>query len=443
MTQRSGGEALVEALRREGVRHVFGVIGTAMLDVYDALYDCPDIRYVGVRHEQNAAHMADGYARVSNRPGVVLVGQPGPGTTNLVSGVAEAYLAYSPVVTVAGSTSTAHVDRGTFQEVDQQALFGDITKRTTSVPNAARLTEYVHEAFQVSMSGRRGPVVVNVPGDLLGQKVDDDPHGRPRPLADRPAPTADTARRAAALLDGAARPVILAGGGVTWAGATDDLRALAERCQVPVLASGGHGDVMPNDHELYIGQAGPRGNDVATGLLRDADVVLAIGTRLGYNTTLFKEGSLAPGVRVAQVDIAAEAIGRHFPVEVGLVADAGEAIRALAPLVSADPRRAVWVEEAKAGRARLLADRAAMADREPEPMHPLTAVAAVQRALPRDAIVCADTGTCSLPVIDGVQTFVEPRAADPARLRPGRLLVPGRHRREGGGPGPSGRELHR
>jgi acetolactate synthase-1/2/3 large subunit/sulfoacetaldehyde acetyltransferase len=116
---------------------------------------------------------------------------------------------------------------------------------------------------------------------------------------------------------------------------------------------------------------------------------------------------------VAQVDIAAEAIGRHFPVEVGLVADAGEAIRALAPLVSADPRRAVWVEEAKADRARLLADRAAMADREPEPMHPLTAVAAVQRALPRDAIVCADTGTCSLPVIDGVQTFVNPGLLTP------------------------------
>jgi acetolactate synthase-1/2/3 large subunit/sulfoacetaldehyde acetyltransferase len=180
-----------------------------------------------------------------------------------------------------------------------------------------------------------------------------------------------------------------------------------------VLASGGHGDVMPNDHELYIGQAGPRGNDLATGLLRDADVVLAIGTRLGYNTTLFNQASLAPAARVVQVDITAEAIGRHFPVEVGMVADAGEAVRALAPLVSAQPRRSVWVEEAKAGRVRLLADRAAMVDREPEPMHPLTAVAAVQRALPRDAIVCADTGTTSLPVIDGVQTFVNPGLLTP------------------------------
>src|SRR4051794_34531843 len=172
MAKMSGGAAVVEALRAEGVTHVFGVIGTAVLDFLDALHDAPDITYVGVRHEQNGVHMADGFARVSGRAGVVLAGQPGPGVTNLVTGIAEAKLAFSPVVVIAGGTGSMQVDRDTFQEVDQQALLSPITKRTMTVNTASRIPEYVGEAFRTSQTGRKGPVVVNIPGDLLAAEFD-------------------------------------------------------------------------------------------------------------------------------------------------------------------------------------------------------------------------------------------------------------------------------
>ena len=169
MARMSGGKAVVAALEAEGVRHVFGLIGSAGMEIFDALHDSKAIRFIGVRDERTGVHMADGYARASGRAGVFLAGQNGPGATNLVTGLAQANAAYSPVVALAGSLSSAHVYRDAFQEVDQQALFRPVTKKTWTVTQAARIPEMVREAFTTALAPRRGPVVLNLPRDLLAE----------------------------------------------------------------------------------------------------------------------------------------------------------------------------------------------------------------------------------------------------------------------------------
>ncbi|MEX2555157.1 MAG: thiamine pyrophosphate-binding protein [Actinomycetota bacterium] len=414
MSKLSGGAAVVEALRQEGVSHVFGVIGTATLEIFDALYDSPDIVYVGVRHEQNAVHMADGYARIRGRAGVVLAGQPGPGATNVVTGVAEARLAFSPVVVLAGHTVSAQLDRHTFQEVDQQALFTPITKRTLTVHSAARIPEYLREAFLTSQAGRKGPVLVNLPGDLLAEPIE----FAYRPVQDElrdstVAPGSVALERAAHLLNEAERPLIIAGAGVKWSRASPELARLAEKLSAPITASAGNGDVVPNDHPLYVGQVGPRGNEVATELSRTADVILAIGTRLGYNTTLFKHDNLSAEARIIQVDIEPTAVGRYFPIALGIVADAGEMLRALLPAITEAGTRSAWVSRATEARRALLESRAELAQERTNPLHPVTVFTAVQEVLPRNAIVTVDTGTISLQATDVMQTFEPPALLTP------------------------------
>jgi len=406
----TGGAALVEVLRRAGVRHVFGLIGTSLLEVLDVLHDDPDITYVGVRHEQNAVHMADAYARVAGRPGVVLACQPGPGATNLVTGLAQARLAYSPVVAVAGLPASRHIDTDVFQEIDQQALFAPVTKQTRTVRAAARLPEYLDEAFLISNSGRRGPVVVNVPSDVLAAEMDTGERPPAREPAAAPAPGAAAAARAADQLNAAERPLIIAGAGVKWSRASEQLMELADRLNAPVAASAGHADVVPNDYRLYAGQIGPRGNAVATGLARHADVIVALGTRLGFNSTFYSHDNLSPTAKIIQVDIDPAAVGRYFPVEVAITADAGELIAAVLSAVKQGPAREGWTDTFLADRRGLLDGRAAdaAASAAAGSLTPLAVCLAAQRALPRETIVTVDTGTCCMQATDVIRTFRGP-----------------------------------
>ena len=270
MSTITGGAAVVTALEAEGVRHVFGLIGSAGMEIFDALYGHRTIRFIGVRDERTGSHMADGYARASGQAGVFLAGQNGPGATNTVTALAQAYAAYSPVVLLAGSLSSAHVYRDAFQEVDQQALFRPITKRTMTVTQASRLTEAVREAFRTALAPRRGPVALNLPRDLLAQTLEPTPIA-PNTVKDVvPAGDPDAIARAARLLAAAQRPLILAGGGVKNGRAHEATLQLAERLNAPVAASPGHSDAVPYTHALYAGQVGPRGNTVASRLAREA-----------------------------------------------------------------------------------------------------------------------------------------------------------------------------
>ena len=165
-TKMTGGQAAVSVLQNENVSHVFGLIGSATMEMFDALYDADDISFIGVHDERTGTHMADGFARASGQSGVILAGQNGPGATNLVTGLAQAKAAFSPVISIAGALSTAHQYKDGFQEVDQEALFRPVTKQTWNVPSTSRITDVMSDAFRVEHAPRKGPVQINLARDI-------------------------------------------------------------------------------------------------------------------------------------------------------------------------------------------------------------------------------------------------------------------------------------
>jgi acetolactate synthase-1/2/3 large subunit/sulfoacetaldehyde acetyltransferase len=400
----TGGAAVVAALQAEGVRHVFGLIGSAAMEVFDALYEHPTIAFVGVRDERTGTHMADGYARASGGAGVFLAGQNGPGATNTVTGLAQAYAAYSPVVVLAGSLSSGHVHRDAFQEVDQQALFRPVTKRCWTVTQAARLPEAVREAFRTALAPRRGPVALNLPRDLLAATLDFAPApGSPSAeISVAPAGNPAAIDAAARLLGAAQRPLIVAGGGVKNGRAQDATLRLAEALDAPIALSPGHGDAIGSGHRLYAGQMGPRGNVVASRLAREADVILALGTRLGFNSTFYSYEHLNRDARIIQVEIEPTAIGRFFPVEVGILGDAGVVAGQLADALSREHGKQAgpWSARFREEREALLREREATASRAASPMQPAELFKVLRDVVPEDSVFTLDAGTLCLQATD-------------------------------------------
>ncbi|NLD54875.1 MAG: thiamine pyrophosphate-binding protein [Burkholderiaceae bacterium] len=411
----SGGQAVVQTLREEGVDHVFGLIGSAGMEIFDALYDARDVRFVGVRDERTGVHMADGFARASGRAGVFLAGQNGPGATNLVTGLAQAHAAYSPVVALAGSLSSAHVHRDAFQEVDQQSLLRTVTKKTWTVTQAARIPEMVREAFRTALSPRQGPVALNLPRDLLAQVIEPATAMLPAvagaaAAVARPAGDLAAIDAAAQMLLAARRPLVLAGGGVKNGRSARETVALAEALGAPVVMSPGHGDAIGCEHPLYGGQVGPRGNPVASALAREADVILALGTRLGFNTTFYTYDNLNPEARIIQVELEPTALGRFFPVALGILGDAGLVARQLLAALgatggAADP---AWTEDFKARRRQLLAERDAAAPAR-DPLQPAALFRILRGVLPDDTMYTVDAGTLCLQATDQMR-YVRPPA---------------------------------
>ena len=412
MVRTTGGGAVVAALGAEGVRHAFGLIGSAGMEIFDALYQHRSIRFIGVRDERTGTHMADGYARASRGAGVFIAGQNGPGATNTVTGLAQAHAAYSPVVVLAGSLSTQHVHRDAFQEVDQQALFKPVTKRCWTVTQAARIPEAVREAFRTALAPRCGPVALNLPRDLLAETGEFAiARMRDESIDLRPGANPAVIRAAAKLLASAERPLILAGGGVKNGGSYEDVLRLAEIVHAPIATSPGHGDAIPCTHRLYAGQVGPRGNTIATDLARNADVIVALGTRLGFNTTFYSYDYLNAEARIIQVDIEPTAIGRFFPVAVGVQGDAGIIARDLGDaLAGHDAKRALgWEALFRKRRDAYLAERDAAGSRSSVPMQPATLFKAIRASAPADAMYTLDAGTLCLQATDEL-SLVEPPA---------------------------------
>lgn len=412
------GVAAVQALRAAGVSRVFGLMGSSTLEIYDALYDAKDMLYVGVRHENCGVHMADAFGRVTQTPGLFICGQAGPGVANMMLGLTAAKLAYSPVVVIAGLPSTADLGKDTFQEIDQHTLFLPVTKRVMTVTRPERVPEFLFEAFRVANSGRRGPVVVQIPRDLLNHEVDvviPAKGGQP----DVAAGTADraTLERVRALIRESKAPVIHAGAGIKWGRGTSALVRLAEKLQLPITNSAGHTDVAPIEHPLYAGGVGPRGNPVATGLVRDADLILALGTRLGFNTARFTSEIVTPRSKIVQVDIDPLAIGRYYPVALGIVGDAGAVAGALADLMDAVPAaHAPWRarnEKFVKDRREMLGAREEIAAKGTRPLHPETIYSELRKVAPRNALFTIDAGTTCLQATDRLPCHVMPSLIAP------------------------------
>ena len=400
MNKMTGGEAVCRQLTACGVTSVFGVIGGSMLELYDSIYRGDTIRYIGARDERSAGIMADAHARICGGPGVALAAQAGPGVANFATAVAEAHLAYSPLVVIAGAVQRSDLGKDTFQEIDQVPVFAPISKLSKLVEEPDDLPQAVIKAIRLSMTGRRGPVVLHVPRDLFSATLDDPAicsFNPPEPLL----PSLDSVRHAVQMLGEAKRPVIFAGGGIKWGNAAADIRKLAEQVNVPVVASTGHADLMPHGHPLFAGQSGPRGNRVAARLTKEADLLLALGTRLGFNSTFLNHEYVGRDTRIIQVDIEPSAIGRYFPVELGMVADAGAAARAISEEFSQPIERwAKWTRQFQAERDLLDRERVLEANNDAVPMHPTRALAEIREALPNDAIVTIDTGNSCLRAAD-------------------------------------------
>lgn len=414
MQKLTGGQAAVESLRAEKVEHVFGLIGSATMEIFDALYDAKDINFIGVRDERTGTHMADGYARASGRTGVVLAGQNGPGATNLVTGLAQAYAAFSPVVSIAGALSSAHLYRDAFQEVDQQSLFKPVTKKTWTATSADRVPEMFREAFRVAMTPRRGPVQLNLPRDVLSATAEFSAFQTPQSYRSQsvPAGAENVIQQAAELLRNAKCPVIIAGGGIKNEVGHVAVLELAELLNAPIITSPGHGDAVPFGHPLNAGQMGPRGNPVASRLAKEADVILALGTRLGFNSTFYTYDNINRDADIIHVELEPTAIGRHFPVAIGIWADAPTVARqltgAIAKLKSKGDVEA-WTSTYKAQRMAYLAERDANAAIDAHPIQPSGLFKILRDVLPKESAITMDAGTLCLQATDAMN-YWQPRS---------------------------------
>ncbi|HWN91755.1 MAG TPA: thiamine pyrophosphate-binding protein, partial [Verrucomicrobiae bacterium] len=286
MSERSAGRAVVELLKAEQVRYIFGIVGSTFLDVLDALYDDRSVEYINVRHEQAAAFMADGLARVTDVPGVCLV-TSGPGATNLLTGVAAAHVAHSPVVVLVGGVDLEHYGKDAFQDYDLVSMFRPVTKLAVQVPTPGRIPEMLRAALRAAMTGRRGPVLVEIPRNVLndqmlpGEELAAAGYRVTHPLPPHPDAIAEAAR----LLRQAERPLLLVGGGVTRADASALVVSLAEQHAIPMITAYGRNDAVPNAHPLYVGPLGRAGSAEAAAACRRADLLLVMGSRLGHFTS--------------------------------------------------------------------------------------------------------------------------------------------------------------
>jgi acetolactate synthase-1/2/3 large subunit len=337
----NGATALVRALEDLGVRLVFGLPGVQNIELYDALA-ASGICHVLARHEQAAVHMADGYARAAGTVGVVFA-TSGPGATNTVTGIATAYMDSVPVVVITGQVPTASIGTDAFQEADITTITLPITKHSYLLSRAEELVPAVFEAFYLASSGRPGPVLIDVPGNIAAAEVSYRPP-RAQPSLPSYKPTikgnARQVRAAAQLVLGAARPVLLAGGGVVSSAACAELVRLAECYDIPVATTLLAKGVIAAAHPLFLGQPGVYGVPRANAALQDADLIIAVGTRFSERVTGNAEG-FAPSAQIIHIDIDPAEIGKNIRADVPIVGDAAIVLQALYEALAALGQRCV------------------------------------------------------------------------------------------------------
>jgi acetolactate synthase-1/2/3 large subunit len=428
------GLAAIRLLRDRGVGYAFGVPGESFLGLLDALHDTPEIHLVTARHEGAAAFMAEAAGKLTGMPAICL-GTRGVGAANLAIGIHTAYQDSTPMLAFLGQVETPFRHREAWQEVELAAFLGPITKWAVEATSSDRLPGLVAEGFRRATTGRPGPVAVVMPGDLL--------HGEAPAETIRgttvvpPAPRRSDVEYILRMLASAAHPLIIAGGGVLRSQATSDLVALAELTGTPVMTAFRRFDAFPNDHPLYLGSLSIGSPLSVREHAQAADVILAIGTRLGETTT-FGYTVPAPSTRLIQVDVAPEVLGRSFPAEIAVVADAQEMIATLLAVAKGlsfpDRSRAV-----AAKRSRFVAESSPPPSSQVRALvDPGLVIAELQRQLPADAVITCDAGNFSgwlnryfrfrqpgtfLGPISGAMGYAVPAAVAAAMVRGGSVPV--------------------
>ena len=426
MTRMTPSEAFVETLVANGVDTIFGIMGSAFMDAMD-IFEPAGIELVPVVHEQGAAHMADGYARVSGRHGVV-IGQNGPGISNCVTAIAAAFWAHSPVVIITPEAGTRGMGLGGFQEADQLPMFREFTKYQGHVNNEHRMAEITARCFDRAMS-EIGPTQLNSPRDHFYGDIDVE---IPSPMRlDRGPGGERSLDQAAALLAEARFPVMISGGGVVMGEGMAEAIALAERLGCPVVNSYLHNDSFPASHPQWCGPLGYQGSKAAMKLIAAADVVLALGTRLGPFGTLpqYDMSYWPENARIIQVDADSKMLGLVKKIDVGICGDAGAAAKALTArlaglTLAGDADRALraqriadekaaweaelddWIEETDDFSVDMIKEAAA---EEGSWMHPRQVLRELEKAMPRRVMVSTDIGNIN-SVANSYLRFEEPRS---------------------------------
>ena len=423
-------EAFVETMAANGVTDMFGIMGSAFMDAMD-IFAPAGIRLIPVVHEQGAAHMADGYSRVSGRHGVV-IGQNGPGISNCVTAIAAAYWAHSPAVMITPEAGTMGIGLGGFQEANQLPMFQEFTKYQGHVTNPARMAEFTARCFDRAMS-EMGPTQLNIPRDYFyGQIKAEIPQPRRR---DRGPGGDESLNEAAELIANAKFPVIISGGGVVMGDAIEECKALAERLGAPVVNSYLHNDSFPANHPLWCGPLGYQGSKAAMKLISRADVVIALGSRLGPFGTLPQHGMdyWPKNAKIIQIDADHKMLGLVKKISVGICGDAKAAAIALTERLA---NRTLACDATKAERADQISTEKAMWEKEldgwtherdaysldmieeqkherpptgGEYLHPRQVLRELEKAMPEDVMVSTDIGNIN-SVANSYLRFNKPRS---------------------------------
>ena len=382
-----GARVALEMLKEHGVKVAFGHPGGAILPFYDELYDS-GIRHILTRHEQNAAHMADGYARVLRQPGVCIA-TSGPGATNLVTGIATAYMDSSPILAITGQVPTTVMGNDAFQEVDAFGMMMPIVKHNWRIEKADEIPRTFREAFYVCTHGRTAPVHIDLPLDVQREEVD--PARIAQNYVPRKRPKRDLSRLLDAIkfIEEAESPVIMVGGGARWSQAGSDVLRLAEMIQAPVVTTlMGKGSV-PEDHPLVLGPVGMHGKMVATYVLNNCDTIVALGTRFSDRST-GKLSEFGKQQRIVHVDIDSSEVGKNVQHVVGLVGDVFTVVHALIAGLEnrALRKRSEWTDRVAA----LKQECNCSFNYSGHPILPQKIIWELNRLLPDDAIVTTEVG---------------------------------------------------
>ena len=341
----NGADILIRCLKEQGTDTVFGYPGGCVLDIYDAIYRDGTLKHVLTAHEQGAAHAADGYARATGKTGVVIA-TSGPGATNLVTGIATAYMDSVPLVAVTGNVTVSNLGRDSFQEVDIAGVTMPVTKHNYIVKDVKQLAATVREAFYIANAGRKGPVLIDIPKNIQTEKCEyeETPCKRHTPKPVSPASLAGVK----AALEGAKRPLILAGGGVIGADAAENLAAFAKKMQAPVCSTLMGLGAYPASDKQFLGMIGMHGTDAAAKAFRRADVIVACGMRfsdrVAGDRAKFREGKT-----IVQFDVDAAEIDKNVTTDLSVMADLNEIFKALLPQLAQAERRE-WLKEVAAYR---------------------------------------------------------------------------------------------
>ena len=413
----TGGQAAIKSLKKEKVKHVFGLIGSATMEMFDALYHEKKIKFIGVRDERTGTHMADGYARATNQPGVIIAGQNGPGATNLVTGLAQAKAAFSPVISIAGLYSTKDKMEDAFQGLDQQSLFEPVTKKTLTVKKVNNIAKSISDAFKTAMSPRRGPVCINLPRNILAEKSSFKINKKNKSFKNFykiKAKTKDI-NRCIKLINNSKKFVIIVGAGIKYTSNFKEVTKLADYLNCPIVTSAGHGDAIPYDYKLNAGQMGPRGNPVATKLMKEADVILALGTRLGFNSTFYSYDNINKKGKIIQIELEKKMIGRYFRISIGILADASTVASQL--LIALKQKKILpsikdWTEKFISERSKFLKNREKIKSKN-SPIQPNALFKELRKVLPKNTAITLDAGTLCLQATDSLNYFKPPSLFSP------------------------------